>query len=121
VRHGQDQVVGPEAAQGRAAEFEGFIREGEPKLRRALVAAYGFEATLLRLLSPAADFRDAGTDVIGGTRLTHLHATRLRGLPEDPTLARYANLTANLKSATVPPGSLTALDVCVDAMTWCAR
>jgi hypothetical protein len=72
-------------------------------------------ATLLRLLSPAADFQHAGTDVIGGTRLTHLHATRLSGLPEDPTLARYANLTAYQKSATVPPGTLTALDVWVDS------
>jgi hypothetical protein len=72
-------------------------------------------ATLLRLPSPAADFQDAGTDVIGGTRLTRLHATRLSGLPEDPTLARCANLTACLESATVPPGSLTALDVWVDS------
>jgi hypothetical protein len=71
-------------------------------------------ATLLRLLSPAADFQDAGTDVIGGTRLTHLHATRLSGLPEAPTLGRYANLIAYAKSATVPPGTLTALDVWVD-------
>ena len=72
-------------------------------------------ATLLRLLSPAADFQDAGTDVIGGTRLTHLRATRLSGLPEAQTLARYANLTANLKSGTVPPGTLTALDVWADS------
>ena len=72
-------------------------------------------ATLLRLLSPAADFQDAGTDVIGGTRLTHLHATRLSGLPADPTLARYANLTAYQKSATVPPGTLTGLDVWADS------
>jgi DNA-directed RNA polymerase specialized sigma24 family protein len=43
VRHGQDQAAVPAAAQGRAAEFEGFMREGEPRLRRALVAAYGFE------------------------------------------------------------------------------
>jgi hypothetical protein len=72
-------------------------------------------ATLLRLLSPAADFQDAGTDVIGGTRLTHLHATRLSGLPEEPTLARYANLTAYQKSATVPPGTLTGLDLWADS------
>ena len=71
--------------------------------------------TLLRLLSPAAGFQDAGTDVIGGTQLTRLHATRLSGLPEGTTLARYANLTADLKSGTVPPGSLTALDVWVDS------
>ena len=72
-------------------------------------------ATLLRLLSPAADFQDAGTDVIGGTPLTRLHATRLSGLPEAPTLGRYANLIAYAKSATVPPGTLTALDVWVDS------
>jgi hypothetical protein len=72
-------------------------------------------ATLLRLLSPAADFQDAGTDVIGGTRLTRLHATRLSGLPEAPTLGRYANLTAYAKSGTVPPGTPTALDVWVDS------
>jgi hypothetical protein len=45
-------------------------------------------ATLLRLLSPAAKFLDAGTDVIGGVRLTHLRATQVSGLPDDPTLAR---------------------------------
>ena len=72
-------------------------------------------ATLLRLLSPAAGFQNAGTDMIGGTRLTHLHATQLSGLPESATLARYANLNADLKSATVRPGSLTALDVWVDS------
>ena len=70
--------------------------------------------TLVRLLSPAANFQSAGTDVTGGIRLTHLHATRLSGLPTDPTLARYANLVAYLKSATVPPGTLTALDIWVD-------
>ncbi len=72
-------------------------------------------ATLVRLLSPAAGFQDAGTDVIGGTRLTHLHATRLSGVPEDSTLARYANLNAELKDETVPPATLTALDVWADS------
>jgi hypothetical protein len=72
-------------------------------------------ATLVRLLSPAAHFQNAGTDVIGGVRLTHLHATMLSGLPALPTLSRYANLTAYLKDATVPPGTLTALDVWVDS------
>lgn len=72
-------------------------------------------ATLLRLLSHAADFQDAGTDVIGGIRLTHLRDTRLSGLPEGQTLARHANLTANLKSGTVPPGTLTGLDVWADS------
>jgi hypothetical protein len=33
-------------------------------------------ATLLRLLSPAANFQAGGADVPGGLRLTHLHATR---------------------------------------------
>jgi DNA-directed RNA polymerase specialized sigma24 family protein len=42
VRHSQAHVA-PPAAPERAAEFEGFLREGEPRLRRALVAAYGFE------------------------------------------------------------------------------
>ena len=40
-------------------------------------------ATLLRLLSPDAKFQNAGTNVIGGIRLTHLHATQLGGLPAD--------------------------------------
>ena len=68
--------------------------------------------TLLRLLSPAASFQDAGTAVVDGIRLTHLHATRLSGLPDDPTLARYANLLS--KAAVAPPGTLTALDVWAD-------
>jgi hypothetical protein len=72
--------------------------------------------TLLRLLSPAADFRDAGTDVIGGLKLTHLHATRLGGLPDDPTLARYANLvSASGALGTAAPGTLTGLDVWTDS------
>lgn len=36
-------VAVPDAGQGRVAEFEGFVRDNEPKLRRALVAAYGFD------------------------------------------------------------------------------
>src|ERR1700722_3236958 len=72
-------------------------------------------ATLLRLLSPAAKFRNAGTDVIGGVRLTHLHATQVSGLPDDPTLGRYANLVADDKSGVVPPGTLTALDLWADS------
>jgi hypothetical protein len=71
-------------------------------------------ATLLRLLSPDAKFQNAGTNVIGGIRLTHLHATQLSGLPADPTLARYANLVSAAKSAVVPPGTLTALDLWTD-------
>jgi hypothetical protein len=71
-------------------------------------------ATLLRLLSPAAKFRNAGTDVIGGVRLTHLHATQVSGLPDDPTLARYANLVTDARSAVVSPGTLTALDLWAD-------
>src|ERR1700722_12462429 len=72
-------------------------------------------ATLLRLLSPAAKFRNAGTDVIGGVRLTHLHATQVSGLPDDPTLGRYANLVADDESGVVPPGTLTALDLWADS------
>jgi hypothetical protein len=71
-------------------------------------------ATLLRLLSPAAKFQNAGTDVIGGVRLTHLHATQVTGLPDDPTLARYANLVADDKSGVLPGGTLTALDLWAD-------
>lgn len=41
MRHGQAPVAG--AALERADEFEAFMQEGEPRLRRALVAAYGFE------------------------------------------------------------------------------
>ena len=72
-------------------------------------------ATLLRLLAPAAKFQNAGTDVIGGVRLTHLHATQVSGLPDDPTLGRYANLVADDKSGVVPPGTLTALDLWADS------
>jgi hypothetical protein len=72
-------------------------------------------ATLLRLLSPVAKFRNAGTDVIGGVRLTRLHATQVSGLPDDPTLARYANLVTDAKSAVVSPGTLTALDLWADS------
>jgi hypothetical protein len=72
-------------------------------------------ATLLRLLSPAAKFQNAGTDVIGGVRLTHLHATQVSGLPDDPTLARYANLVSAARSAVVPAGTLTALDLWADS------
>jgi hypothetical protein len=72
-------------------------------------------ATLLRLLSPAAKFQNAGTDVIGGVRLTHLHAIQVSGLPDDPTLARYANLATDAKSAVASPGTLTALDLWADS------
>jgi hypothetical protein len=72
-------------------------------------------ATLLRLLAPAAKFQNAGTDVIGGVRLTHLHATQVSGLPDDPTLARYANLVSDAKSAVVSAGTLTALDLWADS------
>jgi hypothetical protein len=33
----------PDVDPQRTAEFEGFVRESEPRLRCALVAAYGFE------------------------------------------------------------------------------
>jgi hypothetical protein len=76
--------------------------------------AFPEAATLLRLLSPAAKFQNAGTVVIGGVRLTHLHATQVSGLPDDPTLARYANLVTDARSAVVSPGTLTALDLWAD-------
>jgi DNA-directed RNA polymerase specialized sigma24 family protein len=41
VRHGASVI--PDADPQRTAEFEGFVRESEPRLRCALVAAYGFE------------------------------------------------------------------------------
>ena len=71
--------------------------------------------TLLKLLSPAADFQNEGTEVIGGVTLTHLHATKVSGLPDDPTLARYANLVADQKLAIVSPGTLTGLDLWTDS------
>ena len=43
MRHGAAPVVPPEAAPESVAEFEAFVRDAEPRLRRALVAAYGFE------------------------------------------------------------------------------
>ena len=43
MRHGATPVVPPEAAPESVAEFEAFVRDAEPRLRRALVAAYGFE------------------------------------------------------------------------------
>jgi hypothetical protein len=70
-------------------------------------------ATLLRLLSPAADFQNAGTDMIGGRRLTLLPATRLSGLPRDLTLVRYANLAT--LNAPARAGTLTGLDVWADS------
>jgi len=70
-------------------------------------------ATLLRLLSPAASFQDAGTDVINGQRLTHLHATQLSGLPRVTTLVRYANLS--VQQAPESAGTLTGLDVWADS------
>ena len=41
MRHGAPVI--PDADPQRTAEFEGFVREGEPRLRRALVAASGSE------------------------------------------------------------------------------
>ena len=70
-------------------------RCGSTNSARAPAPDFPEAATLLRLLSPAAKFQNAGTDVIGGVRLTHLHATQVSGLPDDPTLGRYANLVAD--------------------------
>ena len=89
-------------------------RRGSTNLARAPSASFPEAATLLRLLSPAAKFQNAGTEVIGGVRLTRLHATQVSGLPDVPTLARYANLVSAAKSAVVPPGTLTALDLWAD-------
>ena len=75
-----------------------------PRTRREHQRDFPEAATLLRLLSPAAKFQNAGTEVIGGVRLTHLHATQVSGLPDGPTLARYANLVSAAKSGVVPPG-----------------
>ena len=43
MRRVEAPVVFTEANLGRVAEFEDFVRDSEPRLRRALVAAYGFE------------------------------------------------------------------------------
>lgn len=43
MRRVEAPVVFTEADLGRVAEFEDFVRDSEPRLRRALVAAYGFE------------------------------------------------------------------------------
>jgi len=51
----------------RAAEFEAFMQEGEPRLRRALVAAYGFE-----------DGRDATADALA---YAWEHWERVQGMP----------------------------------------
>ncbi len=85
------------------------------ELGESTSASFPEAATLLRLLSPAAKFQNAGTEVIGGVRLTRLHATQVSGLPDGPTLARYANLVSAAKSAVVPPGTLTALDLWADS------
>lgn len=86
-----------------------------PRTWREHSASFPEAATLLRLLSPAAKFQNAGTELIGGARLTRLHATQVSGLPDVPTLARYANLVSAAKSAVVPPGTLTALDLWADS------
>lgn len=49
-----------------AAEFESFVRDTEPRLRRALVAAYGFE-----------DGRDAAAEALG---FAWEHWDRVRGM-----------------------------------------
>ena len=66
MRHGQADAARP-AAPERAAEFEAFMREGEPRLRRALVAAYGFE-----------DGRDATAEALA---YAWEHWERVRAMP----------------------------------------
>lgn len=58
------------AASFRAGEFEVFVRDAEPRLRRALVAAYGFE-----------DGRDATAEALG---FAWEHWDRLRGMANAP-------------------------------------
>jgi RNA polymerase sigma factor (sigma-70 family) len=59
-----------EAASLRSAEFEVFVRDTEPRLRRALVAAYGFE-----------DGRDATAEALG---FAWEHWDRLREMGNAP-------------------------------------
>jgi hypothetical protein len=110
----------PALADGAARGVRGqFYLEGGPGTRWLHEAGWNASpqfpeaATLLRLLSPDADFQNAGTDVIGGQRLTHLHATKVSGLPRAQTLVRYANLTD--LSAPATAGTLTGLDVWTDS------
>lgn len=72
----EQQIVGPcevrpgGAGSGRVAEFEVFVRDAEPRLRRALVAAYGFE-----------DGRDAAAEAVA---FAWEHWDRLRGMANAP-------------------------------------
>jgi DNA-directed RNA polymerase specialized sigma24 family protein len=59
-------INGPAAATG-SAEFERFVRDAEPRLRRLLVAAYGFE-----------DGRDAVAEALG---YAWEHWPRVRTIP----------------------------------------
>ena len=65
MRHGASVI--PDADPQRTAEFEGFVRESEPRLRCALVAAYGFE-----------EGRDATAEAFA---YAWEHWERVRGMP----------------------------------------
>jgi RNA polymerase sigma factor (sigma-70 family) len=67
VRRGAAPVVPSEAAPESSAEFETFVRGVEPRLRRALVAAYGFE-----------DGRDATAEALA---YAWEHWARVRDMP----------------------------------------
>jgi DNA-directed RNA polymerase specialized sigma24 family protein len=60
-------VVSADAAAEAVAGFEGFVRDTEPRLRRALVAAYGFE-----------DGRDAAAEALA---YAWEHWERVREMP----------------------------------------
>jgi DNA-directed RNA polymerase specialized sigma24 family protein len=67
VRRGAAPVAPSEAAPESSAEFETFVRGVEPRLRRALVAAYGFE-----------DGRDATAEALA---YAWEHWARVRDMP----------------------------------------
>lgn len=67
MRRAEAPVVPPEEAPESVAEFEAFVRGAEPRLRRALVAAYGFE-----------DGRDATAEALG---YAWEHWERVRAMP----------------------------------------
>jgi RNA polymerase sigma factor (sigma-70 family) len=67
VRRGAAPVVTSEAAPESVTEFEAFVRGAEPRLRRALVAAYGFE-----------DGRDATAEALA---YAWEHWARVRDMP----------------------------------------
>ena len=67
MRRGAAPAVPLAAAPESVAEFEAFVRSAEPRLRRALVAAYGFE-----------DGRDAAAEALA---YAWEHWERVRDMP----------------------------------------